>query len=58
VRQLGKRVRQRGELLHGLTALEALKGKTPDKTLFSDKIKEAAMKRPQSNKENACKACS
>jgi hypothetical protein len=45
-------------VLYGFTALEVLKGKIPDKTLFSDKIKEASMKRPQTNKLNVCTACS
>ncbi len=45
-------------VLHGLTALEVLKGEIPDKRQFSDKIKEATMNRPQANKQNACTACS
>ncbi len=46
------------KVLHGLTALEALKGQTPDKMQFSDKIREAAMNRPQINKQNTYTACS
>ncbi|WP_375581441.1 hypothetical protein ABWH96_10700 [Marivirga tractuosa] len=49
--------RQPLRVLHGLTALEVLKGKMPDNKQFSDEIKEAALKRPQANKQIACTAC-
>jgi hypothetical protein len=44
-------------VFYGLTRNEVLNGKIPDKHLYSDKIKEAKLLRPEINRSQTCGVC-